>query len=247
MATTEPTVVEGPGAALEPTTSRNNDGQAHELSSYWTLWTHVVANVKKKSRASLGPVFDFNTVEDFWGVYNSLKLPRELGNARVDVIFMRSQLNPEVDALPESEREKQKFNRIQPEWEDANNIAGGEYRLTLSSDPDIAEKQWELTLLSVLGGSFALSEEICGIWLGVGRKQGNTLSLWKRTPDDETRLDSEELVAQAWIGLLKSSGVPMDGELTYTSHQDSLTSSSSVPWVDPGKTIWTKDGALKPQ
>jgi hypothetical protein len=53
----------------------------HELSSYWTLWAQIQAPQAKggkPSRPTLGPIFDFNTVEDFWTVYNSLKPPSEL-------------------------------------------------------------------------------------------------------------------------------------------------------------------------
>ena len=52
---------------------------SHELSSYWTFWSQIVpVNPKPKMKANLGPIFDFNSVEDFWAVYNSLKAPHEV-------------------------------------------------------------------------------------------------------------------------------------------------------------------------
>ena len=149
---------------------------------------------------------------------------------------MRSQLNPDLESVDPALREKQKFNRVQPEWEDANNLGGGEYRFTL--EPQDQDKQWELTLLAILGGSLPFAEEVCGIWLGIGRKSGSTLSLWKKTPDEGTPEHSVEDLAASWLKLLKDAGVPIKKECTFTPHQDAIDASRKAIWSVPPKFTW---------
>lgn len=116
------------------------------------------------------------------------------------------------------------FERVAPEWEDVNNIGGGEYRFTLDAGKD---KQWEVSLLKVIGGSLPLANEVNAVWLGCGRKSGSTLSLWKRTPlENETPENSVAALGEAWVKALSDAGVPVTG-VQYTSHQDAIAAAKS--------------------
>jgi hypothetical protein len=156
-----------------------------------------------------------------------------------DVIFLRSQLDEETSS----------FDRVQPEWEDLNNIEGGEYRFTLSPDPKDADKQWELTLLAVLGGSLPCADQVSGVWLGMHRKSGSTLSLWKRSPDQNANLPEDHIdsLALAWMNMLKDAGVPVIGECHYVTHKDAIHASRASQWQDPQKKVWkfpTQDSSV---
>lgn len=259
---------EKPVAGVDKTQKEQQESQdTHPLSSRWSLWSQIPVNPsgvaltgsaskrKQAVRPVLGPIYDIATVEDFWSVFHAVKTPSELGSTRLDVIFMRSQLNTSTPADDKEKEENDEKSaeqtdptpneaslsshvRIYPGWEDVNNVDGGEFRFTIEND--LANLQWETSVLSVLGGTFPLSDEICGVWLGMGRKSGSTISLWKRTPvEGVTPEDCDKRIAEEWLKLLHSLGGLPVKECTYTKHSDALKASKGSVWSDPEKTTWS--------
>lgn len=50
----------------------------HPLQNTWSLW--FFKNDKTKSWANnLRKITDFDTVEDFWGIYNHIQVPSKIG------------------------------------------------------------------------------------------------------------------------------------------------------------------------
>jgi len=137
-----------------------DENKKHLLSYKWRLWYNKPTSSWEPPRQ----VVDFDTVEDFWCVYNRLTPPGKLPKGSDYHVFKES---------------------IRPEWEDKENREGGKWLLTLK--PDQVDKAWEEALLGIIGGEeFGDdSEKICGIVVSL-RKQGNKLCLWMKRSDDET-------------------------------------------------------------
>ena len=77
-------------------------------------------------------LYTFDTVEDFWAVYNHIQLPAKL-RLKNDYMVFRS--------------------GVRPEWEDSTNRGGGMWKLILPSkmrSTDL-DRMWLEALLSMIG------------------------------------------------------------------------------------------------
>ncbi|CAN8073926.1 unnamed protein product [Agarophyton chilense] len=142
-----------------------NDSGPHPLQFKWTLWHDFVTTTKGRGGSyavNLRPIADFDTVEDFWAVFNSLKEPSQLSYNHTYNLFKHG---------------------IEPKWEDPQNVKGGEWRVTfpLSHMPEL-DKGWINTVLTVIGEGFGPqeSDDIAGIVMN--RKRGiSRLAIWTKS------------------------------------------------------------------
>ena len=85
----------------------------------------------------LHEVFTFNTLEDFWRMYNNTYQTSEVISNTDYLMFKK---------------------HVKPEWEDPANRAGGKWVITLPIEDDLEEEvadAWTNLLLHIIGGQFS--------------------------------------------------------------------------------------------
>lgn len=176
-----------------------NYNAKHKLQRSWTLWYD---NPQKKSTASnwlanLKRIASFQTVEDFWGLYNNLLKP---------------------SAIPVGSNYHLFKTNVQPMWEDSENVKGGKWTLTLPKHrKDSLDSLWLNGLLAIIGEAFddKMNDEICGIVLSPRQKQ-DRIALWTKSTHPS---DSIEGIGKKFKKLL---AIDDDLRISFQPHEESL-------------------------
>jgi len=138
----------------------------HPLQNKWALW--FFKNDKLKSWANnLRQITTFDTVEDFWAVYNHIQLASKLGLGCDYSLFK---------------------DGIRPMWEDEKNRLGGRWLVNINKNQRQTEldRLWLETLLCLIGEAFADdSDQVCGAVVNI-RHKGDKLAVWTGIADDNT-------------------------------------------------------------
>ncbi|KZV55522.1 eukaryotic translation initiation factor isoform 4E-2 [Dorcoceras hygrometricum] len=137
--------------------------QPHKLERKWTFWYD---NQSKKQGgpwgSSIRKAYTFDTVEEFWCLYDQIFRPSKLpGNA--DFHLFRA--------------------GVEPKWEDPECASGGKWTVA-SSKKATLDDMWLETLMALIGEQFHDANEICGVVASV-RQRGDKLSLWTKTAANE--------------------------------------------------------------
>lgn len=182
--------------------NKAKDPPLHPLLNNWVLW--YCKNEKKKQwEECLKQVALFNTVEDFWALYNHIQLASGLSFGSDYYLFKEG---------------------IQPMWEDKSNEKGGRWLVNIDKlkRNDLLDHYWLELLLAMIGEQFDDGEQICGAVVNI-RNKGDKISLWTRDMnDDEANMRIGQVLKQK-LGLIEI--------IYYESHRDcaSKTSSSIKP------------------
>ncbi|KAJ6792571.1 eukaryotic translation initiation factor [Iris pallida] len=134
----------------------------HKLERKWTFWFDKPKQQGAAWGTSLREVYTFDTVEEFWCLYDQIFRPSKLP-ANADFHCFKS--------------------GIEPKWEDPECANGGKWSITTSRKPSL-DTMWLETLMALIGEQFDESEEICGIVASV-RQRGDKLALWTKTASNE--------------------------------------------------------------
>ena len=130
---------------------------------------------KDKFSSVLNEIISFDTLENFWKVYNNI---------------------PSIEHLPSNTDFFLFKDYIKPEWEDIKNKNGGRWIYDIAWDKNKhhfishhTEQVWLKLILSLLGNLFEENEYfICGIVLSI-RHYNNKISIWTcNSRDKETNL-----------------------------------------------------------
>ncbi|CAH2079508.1 unnamed protein product, partial [Thlaspi arvense] len=188
--------------AIEPT-----EKQPHKLERKWSFWFDKQSNQSNQSKpkqgaewgASLRKAYTFDTVEDFWGLH--------------ETIFIPSKLTPSADI--------HLFKAgVEPKWEDPECANGGKWTYVITSNRKQAlDKAWLETLMALIGEQFDEADEICGVVASVRLKQ-DKLSLWTRTKSNEAVLMG---IGKKWKEILE-----VTDKISFNNHDDSRRSRFSV-------------------
>ncbi|XP_017773812.1 PREDICTED: eukaryotic translation initiation factor 4E-1A isoform X2 [Nicrophorus vespilloides] len=129
----------------------------HPLQNKWTLWYYENdrTNTWEKNQKEIA---SFDTVEDFWSLYNHIKLASELRQGCDYSLFKAG---------------------IRPMWEDAANKRGGRWLINLerkqrSNDLD---RFWLDIILCLIGEAFENSDDVCGAVVNI-RGKGDKIGIW---------------------------------------------------------------------
>ncbi|XP_011491496.1 eukaryotic translation initiation factor 4E isoform X2 [Oryzias latipes] len=242
MATSEP-------KAADTEDQQQTDGQVlanaeqyikHPLQNRWALW--YFKNDKTKSwTENLRLISKFDTVEDFWALYNHIQQPSKLVLGCDYCLFK---------------------DGIKPMWEDDKNKLGGRWLMTLNKQKhndldrywmetvtlqfDLAEMIcvvmiflltrihlhgnslnkaplcFILQLLCLVGESFDdASEEVCGAVVNV-RHKGDKISIWTGNCQNKEAIMT---IGQLYKERLN---LPMKAIIGYQSHDDTSSKSGST-------------------
>ncbi|XP_001945775.2 eukaryotic translation initiation factor 4E-1A-like [Acyrthosiphon pisum] len=127
----------------------------HYLANKWTLWFY-----EKKSNVweeDIHEISSFDTVEDFWCLFNHIKRPSQLSWHSQYSYF--------------------KYG-IKPNWDDEKNSAGGRWLLQLPPLKKCTrvDEYWKQIIMSIIGEVYE-SSEINGAIVSV-RNLGTKISVW---------------------------------------------------------------------
>ncbi|XP_036006331.1 eukaryotic translation initiation factor 4eb isoform X1 [Fundulus heteroclitus] len=174
----------------------------HPLQNRWSLW--FFKNDKSKTwQANLRLISKFDTVEDFWALYNHIQLSSNLMSGCDYSLFK---------------------DGIEPMWEDERNKRGGRWLITLNKQQRRADldRFWLETLLCLVGEAFDdFSDDVCGAVVNI-RNKGDKIAVW--TSDYENR----EAVTHIGRVYKERLGLPMKMTIGYQSHADTATKSGST-------------------
>lgn len=186
--------------------SKEEFNAKHPLNSKWTLWyTKPQVNKTENWHDLLKPVITFSSVEEFWGIYNSIPTANQLP------------LKSDYHLFKEG---------IKPEWEDEQNAKGGRWQHSFANKRDVAtviNDLWLRGLLSVIGETIEDDEnEVNGIVLNI-RKLAIRVGIWTRDTD-ETKLRT---VGERFKKVLKLTD---DQKVDFMSH-DASNMKGSEPQI----------------
>ncbi|CAH1793411.1 unnamed protein product [Owenia fusiformis] len=174
----------------------------HPLQNKWALW--FFKNDKSKDWASnLKLVTTFDTVEDFWALYNHVQPASKLPSGCDYSLFK---------------------DGVQPMWEDDFNKRGGRWLINLNKQQRHSDLDnfWLETLLCLIGEAFEEhSENICGAVVNI-RNKGDKLGLWTH--------DAKNNEATLKIGrrLKERLSVPSKISIGYQAHMDTMSKAGST-------------------
>ncbi|CAI6353598.1 unnamed protein product [Macrosiphum euphorbiae] len=136
----------------------------HYLANKWTLWFY-----EKKSKIwveDIHEVSSFETVEDFWCLFNHIKPPSQLSWHSQYSYFK---------------------NGIKPNWDDEKNKAGGRWLLQLPplKKCTLVDEYWKQIVMSLIGEVYE-SSEVNGAIVNVA-SIGTKISVWTSNASKNNR------------------------------------------------------------
>lgn len=131
----------------------------HPLQHQWTLW-YLEPDRSKSWEDQQNEVSSFDTVEDFWSLYNHIKGASEIKQGCDYSLFKKN---------------------IRPMWEDEGNKRGGRW---IMSFPRTSRRQeldslWLDVILCLIGEAFDYPDDICGAVVNV-RPRGDKIGKFAR-------------------------------------------------------------------
>ena len=127
---------------------------------------------KKIYETQVKKIHEFDTVEDFWGIFQHLRKP---DSCKPGIEFMMFK------------------EPIKPMWEDEYNKNGGKISIKLRKD--YTTIIWEEMIFALIGGILPqeMKDEINGIVV-TSRKEFNTLQIWFKTFEDKINKDLDQCI-----------------------------------------------------
>lgn len=172
----------------------------HPLQNRWAFWYYK--NDKHRDwKENQKRVTTFDTVEDFWAVFNYIQPASKIPLGCDYSVFK---------------------DGIEPMWEDEGNRKGGRWVINMDKRRRAHEldRLWLETLLCLIGEAFEdLGDEICGAVMNV-RNKGDKLGLWTA--------DASKADANMMIGRVLKSRLDIGHGIGYECHQDSWSKSGST-------------------
>lgn len=174
----------------------------HPLQHRWVLW-YLKNDRTKQWEDCLKEVATFDTVEDFWALYNHIQLASGLGWGSDYYLFKEG---------------------IRPMWEDKANVQGGRWLVQVEKNrrTEVLDQYWLELLMAMIGEQFEdLGEEICGAVVNI-RNKGDKVSLWTRNAALESEMNKK-------MGLIVKQKLDLhDQTLKFEVHKDSSNKTSSI-------------------
>ncbi|KAF7513764.1 hypothetical protein GJ744_007815 [Endocarpon pusillum] len=135
----------------------------HPLQNQWTLWfTKPPTGRGDNWNDLLKEVVTFDSVEEFWGVYNNIAAASQLAHKSDYHLFKRG---------------------VRPEWEDSQNKHGGKWSYQFKDKKGIdIDELWLHAQLAAIGETLEEDNdnEVMGVVINV-RKAFFRIGLWTRT------------------------------------------------------------------
>lgn len=174
----------------------------HPLQHKWSLW--FFKNDKAKSwKDNLRLVTSFDTVEDFWAIYNHIQAASRLQSGCDYSLFKEG---------------------IQPMWEDDRNRQGGRWLVNTQKNfrQQELDRLWVETMMLLIGEMFGdFSVSVCGAVVQI-RTKGDKLAIWTNNAADKE--------ANLSIGRKFKERLNLPSKLVigYQAHEDTMSKTGST-------------------
>ena len=135
-----------------------------KLSDKYAFWYHInEISPDQEYESQIKKLAEFDTLEDFWAIFQYLKKPDDCKQAIEFQLFK---------------------DPIKPMWEDENNKDGG--RIALKLRKEFSNLVWEELVFAFIGGYFTkeIKDEINGLVINC-KKDFNTLQIWIKSYNNE--------------------------------------------------------------
>ena len=135
-----------------------------KLANKFVFWYHInEISADQEYESQIKKLAEFETLEDFWAIFQYLKKPDDCKQAIEFQLFK---------------------SPIKPMWEDENNKDGG--RIALKLRKEYSNLVWEELVFAFIGGYFAkeIKDEINGLVINC-KKDFNTLQIWIKSFNNE--------------------------------------------------------------
>eukprot|EP01097_Dermamoeba_algensis_P002688 TRINITY_DN2065_c0_g1_i1.p1 TRINITY_DN2065_c0_g1~~TRINITY_DN2065_c0_g1_i1.p1 ORF type:complete len:232 (-),score=42.46 TRINITY_DN2065_c0_g1_i1:316-1011(-) len=174
----------------------------HPLQNRWTMWYDNPG--KKATQQSwhehLKQILTFDTVEDFWRLFNNVVPASRLMSGSNYHLFKEN---------------------VEPKWEDPVNEHGGKWIINLpTKNRGQLDKLWLWTLLACVGENLGDEGDVCGVVVSI-RKQQDKIALWTKSSTNEELVVG---IGKKWKQILE---LPENVIIGFQSHQDSMRRNSS--------------------
>lgn len=177
--------------------------QPTPLHAKWTMWfdNPRLAPPGADWSENLKQLGNFDTVENFWRIYNNIKPASTLA------------LNSNYSVFRYG---------VEPSWEDQANCEGGKFVLTIAkkdSKNGKCDEWWLYTVLAVIGETLdADGDQVNGAVVSI-RKNQDRIALWLKTADQQTCVD----IGERW----KKALMIEKETIRYQTHKDAAASGRS--------------------
>ena len=148
---------------------------AKKLSNKFDFWYHIIDTSSDQDyKAQIKKLAQFETLEDFWAIFQYLKKPDDFKQPIEIQLFK---------------------DGITPMWEDENNKNGG--RISLKLRKEYSNLVWEELIFAFIGGYFdkEIKEEINGLVMNC-KKDFNTLQIWTKNFNNEVNKGIEKNIRE---------------------------------------------------
>mmetsp|Transcript_24623 Transcript_24623/g.42399 ORF Transcript_24623/g.42399 Transcript_24623/m.42399 type:complete len:261 (-) Transcript_24623:925-1707(-) len=174
----------------------------HLLQHRWTLYFDNLG--KKASHSSwesnLKKIASFDTVEDFWCIYNNIQQASRLASGCNYHMFK---------------------DDVEPKWEDPWNENGGKWTYQIpQKQRHLLDHVWLEVLLALIGEQFDDFDDVCGVVVSL-RRGFDKISLWTKSAHNE------ELQRHIGWQLKRVIGVDDRQMIGYQLHRNSMRKNSS--------------------
>lgn len=187
----------------------------HQLQHVWTLWFTKPPSGKQDWSELLKEVISFNSVEEFWGIYNNITPASELAQKSDYHLFKSG---------------------VRPEWEDSQNKYGGRWHYTFKNGK-ANDEVWLNLMLGAIGEMLEdeSDNEVMGVVINI-RKAFWRVGLWTRTAGQPPKGRKEEgadrdegkkrleRIGRRFKDILK---LPPQEQVEFSGHADSAHTGSS--------------------
>ena len=136
----------------------NNIPPKQKLSHKYSFWFFITQGALKNNKyeSKNKKIAEFDTIEDFWKIYQHIKKP---------------------DNCQEGIQLKMFKDNIEPKWDDDSNKNGG--KMTMLCNKDYTSIIWEEIILNIIGNIFPknILDNINGI-VFMSKNKYNTIQIW---------------------------------------------------------------------
>lgn len=154
---------------MTPSVSEVSEPKEVEFETTWTLWCATPG--RNNASWDMKKFVSFRTLDEFWRVFNVMKMPSELGNSTVEIAVFRE--------------------GIEPEWDKAPCSNGGRWsaRMERVTSPDSLDQSWINLILSVVGEVLVpedkMKAHVLGVALSSKGAHSRRVAVWLDTRSKE--------------------------------------------------------------
>jgi len=191
-------------ASTNPSPSAELEAPKHPLQNSWTLW-YFKKDGSKDWESNQKQVITFNTVEDFWALYNHIESASKLSTGCDYSLFKEG---------------------IRPMWEDSLNEAGGKWQMQIDKRHRYTnlDRFWLEVMMCLIGEAFAENGVLVNGAVVNIRPKVDKISIWL----SESSENQKEAIMSIGRCLKNRLQLSDQEQISFEVHKDSMTRHSSM-------------------